>query len=85
MKFQIKQSYNDGSGGWLYFETDITDIAELKKLAIREVNNEWNEFKEVHIWLHTTKPCRPTIYVCEYDIIKNKKVKNGLTFKTKWR
>lgn len=82
MEFQIKQNYGGGCGGYLYFTTDTTNIEELKKIAVNVMNEDWRKINPA-LYFTPPKPATPTIYVYEYS--NGKKVKNGISFKTKWR
>lgn len=83
MEFQIKQNYGDGCGGYIYFNADTTDITELKKIAIKEMRDDWNELSKQRFILHQPTPPRPTITVVEHA--DGKTVRGGIKFKTKWR
>ena len=81
MEFQIEQNYGNGCLGWLYFEADEnTSIESLKEISVKEVIKKWNN---VNSYFSTPNPPRPTIKVVQ--ISNNKKLKNGISFKTKWR
>tara|TARA_R110002051_G_scaffold290936_1_gene354703 strand:+ start:847 stop:1098 length:252 start_codon:yes stop_codon:yes gene_type:complete len=83
MEFQIKQSYSDGCGGWIYFTAKGTEtIDKLKKMAIDAMNEDWGKVNPA-LYFSAPKPARPTIEVAEYA--EGKKVKNGIKFKCKWR
>ena len=83
MEFQIEQNYGDGCLGWLYFEAEEnTSIESLKKIAVNEVIKEWDKVNST-LYFSEPDPPRPTIKVVQ--IFNNKKLKNGISFKTKWR
>ena len=82
MEFQIKQSWGNGIGGCIYFETEETDIEKLKEISIRETRNDYRGLNR-GLYFSEPEPCRPTIYVTEYDTSKPRK--DRIQFKTKWR
>lgn len=84
-RFQIKQNYGQGCYGYLYFESDIEDISELIKISIKEMEKDWRNVIQSLYLFSGPKPSAPTIHVFEYDNETYKKVKNGISFKTKWR
>lgn len=83
--FQIKQNYGQGCGGYIYFESDSEDISELKKISLKEMEKDWGNVNPSLYLFSPPKPAAPTIHVFEYDNEIHKKVKNGISFKTKWR
>lgn len=83
--FQIKQNYGQECGGYIYFESDLEDISELTKISIKEMEKDWRNTNTSLYFFSPPKPAAPTIYVFEYDNETHKKVKNGISFKTKWR
>lgn len=83
--FQIKQNYGQGCYGYLYFESETDDISELTKLSIKEMEKDWRNTNTSLYFFSPRKPSAPTIHIFEYDNETHKKVKNGITFKTKWR
>lgn len=83
--FQIKQNYGQGCGGYIYFESDSEDISELIKISIKEMEKDWRDTYKGFYLFSPPKPPAPTIHVFEYNNETHKKVKNGISFKTKWR
>jgi hypothetical protein len=86
MEFQIKENYGNGCGGYEYFTaTGNESLKELKNMAINKIKVEWGKNKSSSFIMHSPTPPNPTIHVVEYDSETNKKVKGGISFKTKWR
>jgi hypothetical protein len=81
LEFQIKQNWKN-SNGWIYFKSNETDIEKLKQISIRETRNDWDNINPA-LYFAAPEPCRPTIYVTEYDTSKPKK--DRIQFKTTWR
>jgi hypothetical protein len=82
MEFQIKQSWGNGIGGCIYFETEETDIEKIKQISIQETINDYRGLNRA-LYFSEPEPCKPTIYVTEYD--KDKRPSERIQFKTKWR
>lgn len=81
MEFKIEQNWKN-SKAWIYFKSNETDVEKLKQLVIKEIKKDWDSINP-GLYFSSPEPCRPTIYVTEYDTSKlsNDKIK----FKTKWR
>ena len=85
MKFQIRQNYGQSTYGYLYFETEETELEKLERMAIDKVRNEWQATIGKYAILAPPNPCFPTVQVVEYDMEKKQKKRNGISFKCLWR
>ena len=84
VKFQIEKNRGDGCKGFIYFSADKnTPIEKLKEIAENEAEKDWRKICEVPKMFGSHTPFRPTILVSEYS--DGKRVKGGISFKTKWR
>lgn len=84
VKFQIEENWGDGCKGFIYFSADKnTSIEKLKQIAENEAEKDWRKICEVPKIFGSHIPFRPTILVSEYA--DGKRVKGGISFKTKWR
>ena len=84
VKFQIEENWGDGCKGFIYFDADkSTPVKELKEIAEYEAKKDWKKICEVPKLFGSHIPFRPTILVYEYA--DGKRVKGGISFKTKWR
>ena len=84
VKFQIEENWGDRCKGFIYFTADKnTPIEKLKEIAENEAEKDWRKICEVPKLFGSHTPFRPTILVSEYS--DGKRVKGGISFKTKWR
>lgn len=84
--FQVRHSFGNGSGGYDYFTANCgTTLETLKKMAIKVMSDNWKGQNSYSSGLFIATPARPTVTVVQYDETTNKKVKDGITFKVKWR
>lgn len=84
-EFQIKETYRDGSGGYLYFKVVGVRPQQdlLERMAVKKVQEEHNNATPSLYFSGEVPKPRPTITVVEYE--DGKAVKGGIKFKCKWR
>jgi len=85
MKFQIIQDYGRGSQCFLYFTSESTDEAELKKEAIKQAQADWKKTSSFKPGIFAPSPARPIILVREYNTVSHRKKRNGISFEARWR
>jgi hypothetical protein len=84
VKFQIEENWGDGCKAFIYFNADKNaPIEKLKEIAENEAKKDWRKISQLPKILGLHTPFRPTILVSEYA--NGKRVKGGISFKTKWR
>jgi hypothetical protein len=84
MKFKITQNYGKNGSGWIHFDSDSSNVEELKKLAAQEMRNDYNNKITSLYWFSGPPMALPTIEVVQINE-NGMKTKNGIQFKTKWR
>ena len=84
MEFQIEQSYGKDGKAYLYFTTVGVkpQLDLLERMAISKCKKDWERINEFPKFIGSHTPFRPTVIVREYN---NGVVKNGISFKCKWR
>jgi hypothetical protein len=85
LTFQVHMVDNATSGSYTYFTaTDHTDIATLKQMAAKAVQDDWKKVLDgPKKWFGEHKPCRPIVHVAQYA--NGKRVGGGVCFSVKWR
>lgn len=84
-EFRIELKYGKTGTGCELLESKENNLQEIEKLAIKLMRDNWDKVSSRNYILHSPTCPLPTIRVVQINTETNRKLKDGLDFKTKWR